>query len=521
MPYDRHRQPEGPSTVPSHARFYAIVTATGAVIMALEILSSRVLAPFFGNSVYVWGSIISVFLAALSLGYFWGGGMADRSPRLALLGRLLTLAAACMVLLLFAGRRLADAMAGLTGHSPAGTLLATAVLFGPPSVLLATVSPFVIRLATRDLAYLGDTAGRLFALSTAGSLFGTLACTFVLIPYLELRQIFGLLLLVTAATALLALRGEAWREKLAVATALLAALAAVLGLTDTHPAASKGTLYTRLTAYQSLEVTEQDGIRYLRGDRALQSAVDLVRHEPALAYQRWQAAALLLNPEIDSILSLGMGSGATHRYLQRARPQLSADYVDIDPAIPEIAERFFFFEPGPLARAHVADARQFLSRTERRWDYIYSDTYIGLAVPFHLTTAEFFDLVRDRLEPDGVFGLNLAAGIDAPFVRAVYRTVSARFGGALAFGVRGTNNTLVLASMRPTLMPRTQMIERGRELDRRWRFEPDLATLAASRLEVALEAAEGLLLTDAYAPANHLVLLGQAQVPTGPAGDGR
>ena len=500
----------------SAVRFYSIVTATGAVIMALEILSSRVLAPFFGNSVYVWGSIISVFLAALSLGYYWGGRLADREPRLALLGRLLAIAAAFLVLLLVWGTQLAGAVAKATGYSPAGTLVATTLLFGPPSVLLATVSPFAIRLATRDLAYLGNTAGRLFALSTGGSLFGTLACTFLLIPYLELRQIFGLLLLATAGTAVVALRGELRREKPAAAATALAALAALAGLVgDTSGGAARdtGSLHTRLTAYQALEVIERDGIRFLRGDRAMQSALYVHNLEPALVYQRWQPAALLLNPEIDSVLVLGMGAGSTDRYLRQARPDLEADYVDIDPAVPEIAERFFSFEPGPLKRTHVVDARRFLTGTEKRWDYIYSDCYIGLAVPFHLTTAEFFDLVRRRLNPGGVLGINLAARMDAPFVRAMYRTVASRFGDALVFAVQGTSNTLVLASMEPVLMPREQMLERARELDRQWSFEPTLEEIAAGRREVSLEEGEGLLLTDAYAPANHLVLLGRAEVP--------
>ena len=507
-------------TTPKHVspiRFYSIVTCTGAVIMALEILSSRVLAPFFGNSVYVWGSIISVFLAALSVGYWWGGRLADREPRLALLGRLLAFTAAFLVILLAFGVDLAGVVAKATAFSPAGTLLATTVLFGPPSVLLATVSPFAIRLATRDLAYLGDTAGRLFAVSTAGSLFGTLACTFVLIPYLGLRQIFGLLLLLIAVTSFVALAGEVRRERLAAVAAGLAGLAALGGLLGepTAVGGDDGTLHTRLTAYQSLEVYDTGGIRFLRGDRALQSALRLEDKQPYLTYQRWQPAALLLNPEIDSMLVLGMGSGGSGRYLRRARPGLTVDYVDIDPAIPEIAERFFFFEPGPLERAHVLDARRFLSDAERRWDYIYSDTYIGMAVPFHMTTAEFFDLVRSRLAPGGVMGINLAANLEAPFVRAMYRTVADRFGDALAFSVRGTNNTLVLASRRATLMPREQMLERGRELDRRWDFEPSLEALARSRQEVVLEAGEGLVLTDAYAPANHLVLLGRAELPRG------
>src|SRR5579863_2828130 len=173
----------------SRLRFFWVVGACGGVLMALEILSSRILAPYFGNSVYVWGSIISVFLAALSLGYLWGGRLADRQPSLAALARLLALAAACEAALLLAGSRLAGALGDWTGATPGGTLIAAAALFGPASVLLATVSPYAVRLAARDLGRLGDTAGRLYALSTFGSLGGTLIATFLLIPFFELRHV--------------------------------------------------------------------------------------------------------------------------------------------------------------------------------------------------------------------------------------------------------------------------------------------------------------------------------------------
>src|SRR3954447_13838767 len=119
-----------PRSMSSRLRFYWVVAVCGGVLMALEILSSRVLAPHYGNSVYVWGSIISVFLAALSAGYLWGGQLADRQPSMASLGRMIVLAAAFEAVLLLFGARLAGDLAGFTGASPAGTLLAASVLFG-------------------------------------------------------------------------------------------------------------------------------------------------------------------------------------------------------------------------------------------------------------------------------------------------------------------------------------------------------------------------------------------------------
>jgi len=239
----------------SRLRFYWVVAVCGGVLMALEILSSRVLAPHYGNSVYVWGSIISVFLAALSLGYLWGGRLADREPSMASLGRMVVLAAAFEAVLLLFGARLAGALAELTGGNPAGTLLAAAVLFGPASVMLATVSPWAVRLAVRDLGLVGNTAGRLFALSTLGSLAGTLACTFLLIPFLGLRQILGLLTALTALTACVAFAG-AFRSEVPATILAVILLAGSLPAASFAPQGAHDLIYERVTPYQTLQVYE-------------------------------------------------------------------------------------------------------------------------------------------------------------------------------------------------------------------------------------------------------------------------
>src|SRR5215210_1671114 len=317
-------------------RFYWVVGVCGAILMALEILSSRVLAPHFGNSVYVWGSIISVFLAALSAGYLWGGRLADRHPSIAALGRLLALAASFQALLLWVGSPLASWLGGVTGATPAGTLLATSVLFGPASILLATVSPYAVRLAIHDLGSVGNTAGRLYALSTLGSLAGTLGCTFGLIPYLELRQIIGLLALLTAVTALFALAGGFRAEMAASALAALLVIACVPAVFS-RVRLTGDVIYERVTPYQTLVVHERGRVRTLESDRIQQAGVDLRDGEPALHYPRWSALALVLNPRIERMLVLGLGGGSTGGYLQRRVPHLRIDSVDVDPAVPEVA----------------------------------------------------------------------------------------------------------------------------------------------------------------------------------------
>jgi spermidine synthase len=493
-------------------RFYWVVAVSGAVLMALEILSSRVLAPHFGNSVYVWGSIISVFLAALSLGYLWGGRLVDREPTLAALGRVIALAGVFQAVLLLAGGRLAALLGAWTGNSPSGTLLAAAVLFGPASVLLAMVSPYAVRLAARDLGRLGNTAGRLYALSTLGSLAGTLGCTFLLIPFLALRQILALVLAATAATALVALAGSLRRE---VPAAALGSLLLVLSLASgwLPERRERGLLYERVSPYQSLEVRQGTGVRALVSDRVTQAAVRLADGEPAIYYPRYVPAVLLVNPGISRFLGLGLGGGSVGTYLGRRMPDLAIHYVDIDPAVPEVARRFMGFRPDGRTRVTVADARGFLHGSRELWDLIFCDTYIGLSVPFHLTTVQFLDEVRRHLSPHGVFALNLAAGLSDPFSRAMYRTVRERFVTTYVVDVLGASNVLVLATD-DVRLSEEEIARRGEEMGTRLSFEPTLERLAHAFAETNFDPATAELLTDEFAPVDRLIRLGRtARVP--------
>ena len=161
--------------------------------MGLEIVGSRVLAPVFGTSLFVWGALITTFLAALAAGYALGGRLADRRPEAALLSGILLAAGALAVLLFAAPDAVLSAASGAPVPDRFRALLAAIVLFGPPSVLMGAVTPFAVRLAAKDLALVGSAAGRLSAISTAGSILGAFATAFFLIPTFPTRPIlFGL-----------------------------------------------------------------------------------------------------------------------------------------------------------------------------------------------------------------------------------------------------------------------------------------------------------------------------------------
>ncbi|MBZ0111206.1 MAG: fused MFS/spermidine synthase [Thermoanaerobaculia bacterium] len=500
-------------------RFLWVVVSSGAIVMALEILSARILSPTFGNSVYVWGSVISVFLAALSIGYLWGGSLADRQPKLSTLGQLLLLVVLLEVVLLHFGVEITEGLGRIFGTSRYGALATTALLFGPITTLLATVSPFAVRLAAKEVESLGNVSGRLYALSTAGSLAGTLGCTFILIPFLDVRQALFILIVLTAVTAVAAMGGEG-RAALPVVGLIAVALTVASVYTFAPDRSTEALYYRRMTPYQTLEVRDSEGVRTLTSDGRTHSAESLATGESTAAYARNGIIPLLFNPEIHRIAVLGMGAGSYDNYIRKFDASIEVDNVEIDPAVLEVAEEFFGFVPTSTSRVIIQDARRFLDEVPKgdteleKYDLIFSDTYLGLSVPFHLTTVEFVALAKKRLTADGILMINVAANLEHPFAKALYSTVASVFGHTYLFECpRPSANHLVVAT-NSTLprMQRAELVERAKRLESRFPYvSPSLVEVANDLVEIDLRLDDEQVLRDSFAPVDHLIHLGQRQ----------
>jgi len=178
------------------------VFGCGGVLMGLEIVGGRMLSPDFGSGVWVWGSVISIFLAALSFGYFAGGLLSQRFPHGLGLAVIIGAAALSIFPVAVWHRPISGWFADLDLHERWGSLLAATSLFFVPSMLLGIVSPYAVRLVTHDIASVGRRAGTLYAISTIGSFLGCLLTSFYLIVWLGITQI---LYLAAAALFLLAL----------------------------------------------------------------------------------------------------------------------------------------------------------------------------------------------------------------------------------------------------------------------------------------------------------------------------
>jgi spermidine synthase len=391
------------------ATLTAVVFAAGVGSLATEIAASRLLAPYFGNSTIVWANVIGLILASLALGYWLGGRLADRRPTPRTLGAVV-LAAACLIAVIpFVARPLLDlSVEGLdrvSAGAAIGSFFGVLVLFVPPVVLLGMVAPFAIRLAITDLESAGTVAGRLYAVSTVGSLLGTFLSALVLIPAVGTQRT----LLASAAVIGFggaALLGRRW-------LVLGAVLAGLLLIPPGVVKAQKGLLFEDESRFQFIQVVERDGARRLYLDEGL-ATHSVWRRNDVLTGGVWDTylAVAALLPRLERVAMLGNAAGTAARAFAHFYPGVRMDGVELDPAVSKAGRRYFGMGQIPGLEVHDMDARTYLRQTDRRYDLIVVDAYRPPYVPFYLATSEFFDLVRKHLNPGGIVALNVATTPD-------------------------------------------------------------------------------------------------------------
>jgi spermidine synthase len=383
-----------------------LVFAAGTGSMATEISAARLLAPYYGSSTIVWANVIGLVLAALALGYWLGGRLADRRPQPRALGVVVAAAAAVIAATPFVSRPLLDlSVEGLdevSAGAAIGSFFGTLALFAPPVVLLGMVPPYAIRLWIGDVRAAGEVAGKVFALSTGGSLIGTFLPALVAIPLIGTQRTLLAAAAVIAAGAapLLGARG----------LVLAAAVAALLAIPPGAIKGQAGTIHERESLYQYIQVVERGGARYLYLNEGV--AVHSVwRPQTVLTGGVWDTfltVPLLLGRPVRHVAILGNAGGTVARAYGVYYPQARIDGVELDPAVSETGRRYFGLDDNPRLEVFDEDARPFLRRARRRYDVIIVDAYRPPYVPFYLATRQFFRLARQRLAPGGAIAMNVA-----------------------------------------------------------------------------------------------------------------
>jgi spermidine synthase len=457
--------PMSPSAPRSY--LYVLVFTAGFTILGIELSASRLLDPWFGNSLIVWASLIGMILLFLALGYWLGGRIADRSPSIVTLLRLAGIAAlgAGLVPLLaqpvlrVAGQGLADFDAGLI----AGSMAAVWALFAVPITLLGCVSPFAIRLAIRDVQGSGEVAGHVYALSTAGSILGSFLPVLFLIPTIGTRATFAVL---SAALLVVVLIGLLRARRPVEALAALAALALV-AWSGWRPAGpikpATGLLYEGESAFNYIQVIDAGLERQLRLNEG-EGIHSVYRPAGGLADGIWDYFLLApaFNPapyspgQVRRVCILGLAAGTMARLFTDAYGPIPIDGAELDPQIVAVGRTWFDMNE-PNLTAVAADGRRFLRSNSHRCDVIAVDAYRPPYIPFHMATVEFFQLVRDHLPEDGVVAVNVGrAGSDYSLVDAIAATMGQVFPSVYVVDepAEGSplGNTLVVGTRRPTTL---------------------------------------------------------------------
>jgi spermidine synthase len=423
----------------------ALVFVVGASSLGVEIAAARLLAPYFGASTVVWANTIGVVLVALSAGYWFGGRYADRHPHLRGLCALVLAAAVLIALVPFAARPFlgfsVDAFDTVSIGGFAGSLFGVLVLVAVPVTLLGAAAPWAVRLAVGEVASSGEVVGRLYAISTAGSLLGTMASALLLIPLLGTQRTF----LVFALTLALVAAAGIGRRGLGVPLALLALLAVPVGTIKAD--ADGRVLYEAETTHQYARVVERpDGTRVLELNEG-QAVHSLYRPGSYLTGDYWDGQLVL--PAAASagpprrIAILGNAAGTVARSFGRFFPATAVDAVEIDAELTELGRRFFDLR-NPRMEVYDEDARPWLERSAGGYDAIMVDAYRQPYIPFYLATREFFELARERLASGGIVIVNVGHPEGGEELeRVLGRTMAAAFPRVLRYPIEPTNTLLV------------------------------------------------------------------------------
>ncbi len=483
------------------ARFFIGLTlfVSGAAVMILEILGTKVISPYFGVGLYVWSSLITVTLLSLSIGYWLGGMLADRRPYPSWLFSLVFLSGLVTALIPSFTQPVIRLVESL--ELRLGTLTASFLLFSIPLAGLGMISPFAIRIRASRLEGVGGTAGALYAVSTLGSFIGTLLAGFVLIPSLAVHRIFFLVAGVLMAVGLSGLLLCGKRGTGLVMILLTAATGGLLVFSPQPKRAEAGEaliLHQSESFYGQIKVVDYKDARSLLVNGSPQNFVNKAGGESLFEqtpYAMYLTALFVYRPKIRDILMIGLGGGTLPTLFSRYGARV--DVIEIDPRMEKIAKEFFGYQPGK-GRIFPGDGRQVMRGLQGKYDAFVLDAFSSYDQPAHLFTREMFLEAKRLLKEDGVIGINSAGflkGDAARVSKAILKTLQDVFAYAEAFHIEGRDrvgNIIFFGSDKPLrLMPQVSPLP---VQDQTMLIQ----TLDASRATRDLSG--GAVLTDDYNP---------------------
>jgi spermidine synthase len=425
--------------------------------LAIEFTTSRMLQTVYGTSNIVWANVIGLVLLFLTLGYFVGGRLADHRPHPHVFYQLVSWAGFSSVFFLLLTsvmlRTAVTALSTLNVNAIISSLIGVIIALAVPITLLGCVSPFAIRLAVQNVSEAGRISGRIYAISTWGSLLGTYLPVLLTIPLLGSRitaVLFGTLLFI------IGIIGQ-FRAKRPSPLSLLSTLLLLLAIAFWGSGNIKtydGQIFETESAYNYVQVVRQEDCNYLllNEGQAYHSFYCDNGRVPRISVWSIMLAAPYFNevPSVQNMAVIGLAAGTIPKQFTRVFGPIPVDGIELDPAIAQAGRDYFALDE-PNINVIIGDGRYQLNQLDGRYDIITIDAYKVPYIPWHLTTREFFGEVQAHLTDSGVVAMNVGrVPEDRRLVDAMTATLLEVFATVHAIDVPGSLNTILVATVQPT-----------------------------------------------------------------------
>lgn len=490
-----------------------VVALTGACVLVIEVVATRILSPYYGNTIFTYSSVLGMVLAALSFGYYFGGRWADRKPSEGLFYGII----ASSGLSVFVLHGLTLTLLPSVGYSfsmRSGPVVFSIILFFVPGLILGTLSPFGIKLQEKRFPNvgIGSLTGEIFFWSTLGSIAGSLLTGFYFIPSFGLDKIMIGVAITLLLLGIIPLLRMGIKKKIIINFLVLA----LLGL---------GTVLTLLVKQSSSSLFERDGIyekiivydsgmngrpvRIFKQDHSISGAMYLDGDDLVAQYTKYYRLYKLFNTEIKEALVIGGGAYSVPRALILESPTVHVDVSEIEPSLFELSKKYFKLPDSNRITNSFDDGRRFLRDSTKKYDLIFSDVYYSFfSIPSHFITKEFFEVAKARLSQNGVFVGNLIGDISRQkpsLLLSEIRTFKSVFPNSQFFAVESpgkssAQNVMFVGynSEQPVNLNADSILKHEDSLIRGLHKQE----ISLDRFDVDAE----LILNDNYAPVEHLTL---------------
>ncbi|MFZ5391933.1 MAG: fused MFS/spermidine synthase [Patescibacteria group bacterium] len=476
----------------------------GAIVMVFELVGSRILGPHLGTSIFVWTSLIGIILGSLSLGYYLGGKFADKKTDTNTLSFIIFLSAIFIALTMVGKNYLLIFLQTYFSNIKITSIVASLILFSPASLLLGMVSPYAAKLKLSDLQTSGSTIGNLYAISTAGSIFGTFLSGFYLIPNFGTDK---MLIIISITLVLISVLLSAKKHpslKISVFLILIISWFAIEKISqrmEKNGFIDVDTAYNRIWIFDLVDEKNQQPIRTFSINNENSSAMFLNKDDLVYEYTKYYHLASHFHPNFNSALMLGGAGYSFPKDYLLHYPDAKIDVVEIDPKITQLAQKYFKLKENPRLTIFHEDGRVYLNQTNKKYDIIFGDAFSShYSLPYQLTTQEAIQRKYDILNENGVVILNIISAVNGDrgqFLRAEYLTYKNIFPQVYLFPVKEPTNgekvqNIILVALKSNDKP--DFSSSNSEIDQ-----------LLKHLWQNPIASDMSILTDDYAPVDHYI----------------